>query len=55
MKKSVQDYMKGKITISEAAHRAEITIFDMGQYLLEQGYKSSYSVENLEKEVKSVS
>ena len=30
--------MQGKITISEAAHKAEITIFDMEQYLLEQGY-----------------
>ena len=53
-KKAAQEYAQGKITISEAAHRAEITIFDMEQYLIEQGYKSSYSIEDLEKEIKLV-
>ncbi len=53
-KKAAQEYMQGKITMSEAAHRAEITIFDMEQYLLEQGYKSPYSIEDLEKEMRLV-
>src|SRR3989338_4570147 len=53
-KKAAQEYMRGKITMSEAAHRAEITIFDMEQYLLEQGYRSSYSIEDLEKEMKFI-
>ncbi len=51
-KKAAQNYIQGKLTISEAAHRAEITIWEMEEYLVEQGYKSSYSIEDLEKEMK---
>lgn len=51
-KKSAEDYIKGKITISEAAHRAEISIWEMEKYLVEQGYKSEYSIEDLNKELK---
>ncbi len=51
-KKVAQDYMQGKITMSEAAHKAEITTWEMEQYLVEQGYKSSYSIEDLDKEMK---
>ncbi len=50
-KKSAEDYVKGKITISEAAHKAEITVWEMEQYLVEQGYKSNYSIEDLEQEL----
>ena len=50
-KKAAQDYMQGKITLSESAHRAEITIWEMEQYLTEQGYRSFYSIEDLEKEI----
>ena len=51
-KKAAQEYIQGKITISEAAHKAEITIWEMKQYLVEEGYKSSYSIEDLDKEMK---
>ena len=51
-KKSAEDYIKGKITMSEAARRAEISIWEMEKYLVEQGYKSEYSVEDLNKELK---
>ena len=50
-KKSAEDYIKGKITMSEAAHRAEISIWEMEKYLIEQGYKSEYSIEDLNKEL----
>ena len=53
-KKAAQDYIKGKITISKAAQIAEITIWEMEQYLVEEGYKSSYSIEDLDKELKLV-
>lgn len=53
-KKAMQEYTRGKITISEAANMAEITIWEMEQYLVEQGYKSSYSIEDLEKEIKLI-
>jgi len=51
-KKAAQEYIQGKITISEAAHKAEITIWEMEQYLAEEGYKSSYSIEDLDKEIR---
>ena len=51
-KKASQDYIRGKITISEAAHKAEMTIWEMEHYLIEQGYKSSYSLEDLDREMK---
>ena len=53
--RSAEDYMKGLITISEAAHRAEISVWEMEKYLIEQGYKSSYSVEDLREELKFIS
>lgn len=52
-KKSAEDYIKGRITMSEAARRAEISIWEMEKYLVEQGYKSEYSVEDLNKELKT--
>lgn len=54
-KNASQDYVQGKITISEDAHRAEMTIWEMEQYLVEQGHKSSYSIEDLDREMKLIS
>lgn len=51
-KKAAENYAKGKITISEAAYQAGITIWEMEKYLIEEGFKSDYSVEDLEKEMK---
>lgn len=53
--KAAENYIKGKITISEAAHQAEVTILDMENYLIEQGYISSYSIEDFERELKNLS
>ena len=50
--KVAQKYKEGKITLSEAAHQAEITIWEMERYLIEQGFKSSYSIEDLNNEIK---
>lgn len=50
-KKAADNYTKGKITISEAAHQAELTIWEMEKYLIEQGYVSAYSIEDFEKEL----
>ena len=49
--KTAQKYKEGKITLSEAANQAEITIWEMERYLVESGFKSSYSVEDLKNEV----
>lgn len=50
-KKAAEKYVKGKITMSEAAINAEITLWEMEEYLVEQGYKSQYSVEDLDQEL----
>ena len=50
-KKAAEDYKEGKTTLSEAARKAEITLWEMEKYLVEHGYKSSYSIEELENEV----
>ena len=49
--KAVQLYREGKITFSEAAHRAELTLWEMQRVLVESGFRSDYSIEELEKEV----
>ncbi len=51
-KQAAEDYIKSKITLSEAAHRAEVTLWEMEQFLIEEGFKSSYSVEDLQNELK---
>lgn len=37
--------------MSEAAHRAGITILDMQHFLVDKGFKSGYSIEDLEREL----
>lgn len=54
-KRVAEDYVKGKITLSEAAHRAELTVWEMEQFLIEQGFKSSYSLKDLKEELKTLS
>ena len=49
--KSARRYIQGKITLSEAAHTAELTILEMEHYLVDQGFKSEYSIEDLEREL----
>jgi len=47
-----EDYAKGNVTFSEAAARAGLTLWEMERYLVERGFKSSYSIEDFEKELK---
>lgn len=54
-KKAASQYISGRITISEAAKRAGLTLWEMEKYLVEQGFRSEYSIEDLEKELKLVS
>ena len=48
---AAQDYMGGEITMSEAARRAETTLWEMEKFLVEHGFKSSYSIEDLQTEL----
>lgn len=53
--RSAKLYMEGKITFTEAAHRAGLTLWDMEHYLVDKGFRSEYSVEDLEREIKLLS
>lgn len=50
--KAAQEYIQGKITLTEGARQANLTVWEMERYLIEQGFKSEYSVEDLESELK---
>lgn len=52
MKHKVKEkYLAGKITLSEAAKMANLTLWEMQKYLVEGGYQSSYSIEDLEEDL----
>ena len=53
-RKAAEQYIKGKITLSAAAKRAELTLFEMEKYLVEQGFKSQYSIKDLKEELKNL-
>lgn len=48
--KAAKKYLSGNLSLSEAAHQADLTVWDMEQYLVGRGFKSEYSVEDLERE-----
>lgn len=50
--KAAKLYREGKTSISGAAEVAGLTIREMIEYLIEKGYRSSYSYEDLKKELK---
>ncbi len=50
--KTAQEYLEGRITMSEAAKRVNLTTWEMEKYLIEKGYKSDYSIDDLDKELK---
>ncbi len=52
--KASEKYRAGKTTLSQAARQAGLTLWEMERYLVEQGYKSSYSIEDLESELRSL-
>ena len=51
-RKAADEYLKGMITLSEAARNAELTLWEMEKYLVDRGFKSSYSIDDMEKEMK---
>jgi len=52
--KAVEDYLSEKITLSEAATKANLTIWEMEKCLIDRGFKSQYSIEDLDKELKNL-
>ena len=53
--KAAEKYRSGRVTLSEASHQAGLTLWEMENYLVERGYQSSYSVEDLENELRLLS
>ncbi len=51
---AAREYKEGTITLSEAAHRAELTLWEMEHYLIDAGFKSQYSIDDLEKEMQLI-
>lgn len=51
-RKVVEEYIKGNITFSEAAYRSGVSLWEMEKYMVENGFKSNYSIEDLERELK---
>ncbi len=52
--KAVQLYREGVITFSEAARRGGVNLWEMQQYLVEKGFRSQYSIDDLESELSSL-
>ncbi|MDP2666383.1 MAG: UPF0175 family protein [Candidatus Diapherotrites archaeon] len=50
-RKAAEWYKAGKLTMSQAAMDAHISIWEMEQYLVRHGYKSQYSVEDMQQEL----
>lgn len=50
--KAKEKYIAGQITISQAARMSSLTIWEMQRYLVEEGYKSEYSIKDLEEDMK---
>ena len=50
-KKALEKYISGRITFSEAAELSNLTIWEMEQYLVSEGFKSDYSLDDLEREL----
>ena len=49
--KAKEKYVQGKITLSAAAKVAGLTIWEMQEFLVSEGYKSDYSIKDLEEDM----
>lgn len=52
--KAANLYKEGKLSISGAAELAGLTIREMMDYLIERGYRSKYTYEDLRKEIEAL-
>lgn len=50
--KAKEKYLAGKITLSEAAKMSSISVWEMQKFLIDEGYKSEYSIKDLEEDLK---
>lgn len=52
--RAAQAYKEGRVTLSEAADRAGLTLWEMERHLVHHGYTSSYSLADLERELETL-
>lgn len=52
--KAANLYREGKLSMSGAAEMADLTIREMIDYLIGKGYRSTYTYEDLKKEIKAL-
>ena len=52
---AAQLYCQNTVTLTEAAHRAGLTLLDFQHYLVDKGFVSSYSLEDLSEELQLLS
>lgn len=52
--RAAEKYRQGKTTLSKAAEEAEVTVWEMEKFLVESGYRSEYSVRDLDREISKV-
>lgn len=52
--KAAEKYRKGEITLSKAAEKAGLTVWEMQKHLVENGFTSEYSIKNLEQEAQNL-
>jgi predicted HTH domain antitoxin len=50
--RAMEKYKKGVLSFSEAAKQAGLTLWEMERFLVEQGFVSSYSVDDLESDLR---
>ncbi|MFB6361887.1 MAG: ribbon-helix-helix protein, CopG family [Halobacteriales archaeon] len=49
--RAAQRYRRGDTTLSGAAEQADRTLWEMQRYLVREGYISSYSIDDLDREL----
>lgn len=54
LERAADQYRRGDITISEAADRAECTLWEMERHLVRAGYTSDYSIADLARETETL-
>lgn len=47
-------YRRGEVTMSEAADLTECTVWEFERYLVQQGYRSSYTIDDLKREREAI-
>lgn len=53
-RKAAEQYIAGQLTLSAAAKKAGVTMWEMEQFLVQKGFKSAYGLQDLKNELKLI-